>query len=177
MATQKQQMGSILGRPVWIPLFLALCAVAVWGQNSAPTQTGKRATSTPYTGDLSVFDSPGRDERLHISRVMDTLGIAPGKGVADIGAGSGWFTVRAARRVGSLGTVYAVDINPEAIRYIDRRVHNKGLVRDRPQLQTVTVRGAVGDLCFGCLEKGPHRQPDDLFRSSQTLAQQGCSIV
>jgi ubiquinone/menaquinone biosynthesis C-methylase UbiE len=58
---------------------------------------------------------------------MDVLGIATGKGVADIGAGSGWFTTRAARRVGPNGVVYAVDINPEAIRYIDSRVHKEGL--------------------------------------------------
>jgi ubiquinone/menaquinone biosynthesis C-methylase UbiE len=58
---------------------------------------------------------------------MDILGIAPGKGVADIGAGSGWFAVRAARRVGPSGTVYAVDINPEAIRYIDHRAHSESL--------------------------------------------------
>jgi ubiquinone/menaquinone biosynthesis C-methylase UbiE len=49
------------------------------------------------------------------------LGIAPGKYVADIGAGSGWFTVRAARRVTEAGTVYAVDISPDAIRHIDQR--------------------------------------------------------
>jgi ubiquinone/menaquinone biosynthesis C-methylase UbiE len=58
---------------------------------------------------------------------MDILGIAPGKGVADIGAGSGWFAVRAARRVGPSGTVYAVDINSEAIGYIDHRVHSESL--------------------------------------------------
>jgi len=58
---------------------------------------------------------------------MDILGIAPGKGVADIGAGSGWFAVRAARRVGPSGTVYAVDINPEAVRYIDHRAHSESL--------------------------------------------------
>jgi precorrin-6B methylase 2 len=58
---------------------------------------------------------------------MDILGIAPGKGVADIGAGSGWFTMRAARRAGPTGTVYAVDINPEAIRYINRRVRREAL--------------------------------------------------
>lgn len=58
---------------------------------------------------------------------MDILGIGPGKGVADIGAGSGWFTVRAARRVSPSGTVYAVDINSEAIQYIDRRIHNESL--------------------------------------------------
>src|ERR1039458_8468147 len=86
-----------------------------------------RKTSEPYTGDLSIFDSPGRDGRLQVNRVMDILEIAPGKTVADIGAGSGWFTVRAARRVTNTGTVYAVDINPEAIRYIDARVQKEGL--------------------------------------------------
>lgn len=100
-------------------------------------QTENRKTSTPYTGDLSIFDSPGRDERLQINRVMDILAIAPGKTVADIGAGSGWFTVRAARRVGEAGTVYAVDINPEAIRYIKSRtlkenLHNVKAVLGKP---------------------------------------------
>lgn len=120
-------MRSILCRPVRAMVLLGLCTVAVCAQNPAPAQPAKRATSTPYTGDLSVFDSAGRDERLHINRVMDILGIAQGKGVADIGAGSGWFTVRAARRVGPSGTVYAVDINPEAIRFIDGRVHRESL--------------------------------------------------
>ena len=92
---------------------------------SAPSE--HRKTSEPYTGDLSVFDSPGRDERLQIERVMNILGIAPGKSVADIGAGSGWFTVRAARRVGENGIVYAVDINPEAIRYIGDRAQKDKL--------------------------------------------------
>jgi len=87
----------------------------------------QRKTSEPYTGDLSVFDSPGREDRLQIHRVMDSLGIAHGKSVADIGAGSGWFTVRAARRVGGSGLVYAVDINPEAIRYIGERARKEQL--------------------------------------------------
>jgi SAM-dependent methyltransferase len=87
----------------------------------------QRKTSEPYTGDLSVFESPGREDRLQINRVMDLLGIAAGKGVADIGAGSGWFTVRAARRVGAGGLVYAVDINPEAIRYVNERAQKEKL--------------------------------------------------
>lgn len=120
-------MRSILSRAVRTLLFLALSTVAVWGQNTTPAEPAKRATSTPYTGDLSIFDSPGRDKKLHINRVMDILGVTRGKGVADIGAGSGWFTVRAAQRVGPSGTVYAVDINPEAIRYIDNRAHNESL--------------------------------------------------
>jgi|SRR5579862_5927767 len=87
----------------------------------------QRKTSEPYTGDLSIFDSPGREERLQINRVMDTLGITPGKAVADIGAGSGWFTVRAARRVGAGEMVYAVDINPEAVSYVRGRAGKEGL--------------------------------------------------
>ena len=67
------------------------------------------------------------DKRLQINRVMDMLGIEPGKNVADIGAGSGWFTVRAARRVTGSGTVYAVDINPEANQYIDQRAKKEQL--------------------------------------------------
>ncbi len=98
-----------------------------WAQESAAQTAQPRKTSTPYTGDLSIFDSPGRDERLHINRVMDILAIAPGKTVADIGAGSGWFTVRAAKRVTETGTVYAVDINPEAISYINRRAQKEQL--------------------------------------------------
>jgi ubiquinone/menaquinone biosynthesis C-methylase UbiE len=90
-------------------------------------QVDTRKTSTPYTGDLSIFDSPGRDERLQINRVMDLLDITPGKTVADIGAGSGWFTVRAARRVTDSGTVYAVDINPESIQYIENRAQKEQL--------------------------------------------------
>src|ERR1700730_15368550 len=93
-----------------------------------------RGTSEPYTGDLSIFDSPGRDKRLQINRVMDILGIAPGKTVADIGAGSGWFTVRAAKRVRDTGTVYAVDINPEAIRYIESRIRKENLRNVKPIL-------------------------------------------
>ncbi len=103
----------------------------VYAQSSAQVPaaaTGEhRKTSEPYTGDLSIFDSQGRDERLQINRVMDILGVVPGKTVADIGAGSGWFTVRAARRVGAAGVVYAVDINPESIRYVDGRAKKEKL--------------------------------------------------
>ena len=98
-----------------------------FAQEPAASQSPQRKTSTPYAGDLSIFETPGRDERLHINQVMDALGIAPGKNVADIGAGSGWFTVRAAKKVTDTGTVYAVDINPEAIDYISSRAKKEQL--------------------------------------------------
>jgi predicted methyltransferase len=113
----------------------------------APAQTGagtqqettQRPTSTPYSGDLSIFEYPDRDKKLQIDRVMDLLGITAGKNVADIGAGSGWFTVRAARRVGATGAVIAEDINPLAIEYIGKRILKENLPNVR------TVLGGVDD--------------------------------
>ncbi len=106
-----------------------------------------RKTSTPYTGDLSIFEREDRDDKLQVQRVMDILGVVRGARVADIGAGSGWFTVRAAKRVGEQGVVYAVDINPEAIAYINRRaeqgkIHNVHTVlgsADDPKLPADSV--------------------------------------
>lgn len=151
MASQNKQMKSCRNRHLWTVLVIGLFALPVWSQSAAPAQTTKRATSTPYKGDLSIFESPGRDKRLQIDRVMDILGITPGKSVADIGAGSGWFTVRAARRVGSSGAVYAVDINPEAIRYIDNRAKSESLANvktilskpDDPMLPKDTVNAVL----------------------------------
>jgi SAM-dependent methyltransferase len=108
-------------------LFLPSQNFLLAAEQSASPPIQQRKTSEPYTGDLSIFDSPGREERLHIDRVMDILGVASGKAVADIGAGSGWFTVRAARRVGGGGVIYAVDINPEAVRYIGERAGKEKL--------------------------------------------------
>lgn len=57
---------------------LLLLSVTSWwpsqtsqAQNAAAAKAQKRTTSTPYTGDLSIFDSPGRDQRLQIDRVKD----------------------------------------------------------------------------------------------------------
>lgn len=119
-----------------ISVLLATLWVPVRAQSGSAAPPPQRKTSTPYTGDLSIFDAPGRDERLQINRVMDMLGIQPGKSVADIGAGSGWFTVRAARRVTSSGKVYAVDINPEAIQYIDERTKKEHLQNIKTILST-----------------------------------------
>jgi ubiquinone/menaquinone biosynthesis C-methylase UbiE len=94
------------------------------GQNPAPAS---HPTSTPYAGDLSIFEEAGRDKRLQIDRVMDLLGLKPGSTVADIGAGGGWFSVRAARRVAPNGRVIAEDINPKGIAHIQERARGEHL--------------------------------------------------
>ncbi len=103
--------------------------------NNAQEQSDviNRPTSKPYTGELSIFEDPKRDEKLQVNRVMDILGIKEGSNVADIGAGSGWFTVRAARRIGANAIVYAVDINRDYLKYIDERAAREKL----PNIKTI----------------------------------------
>ncbi len=113
---------------------LSFCrAPALPAQTPAPPS---HPTSTPYAGDLSIFEEPGRDQRLQIDRVMDLLHLKPGSTIADIGAGGGWFSVRAARRVGPKGRVIAEDINPKAIAYIQQRAQREHLANIVPLLGT-----------------------------------------
>jgi ubiquinone/menaquinone biosynthesis C-methylase UbiE len=116
-----------LSRSAFLPLLLAAAALLPRGFAQTPAPLPQHPTSTPYTGDLSIFDEPGRDQRLHVDRVMDLLNISAGKTVADIGAGGGWFSVRAARRVGPNGKVIAEDINPRTIDYIRNRAQREHL--------------------------------------------------
>jgi ubiquinone/menaquinone biosynthesis C-methylase UbiE len=120
-------------------LLATLFAVVVLSASTLPAQTPappSHPTSTPYTGDLSIFEEPGREKRLQIDRVMDLLQLKAGSTVADIGAGSGWFSVRAARRVRANGRVIAEDINAKAVTYIQQRAQREHLANIVPVLGT-----------------------------------------
>jgi ubiquinone/menaquinone biosynthesis C-methylase UbiE len=67
---------------------------------------------------------------------MDLLELKPGSTIADIGAGGGWFSVRAARRVGANGRVIAEDINPKFIASIQQRAQREHLANIVPVLGT-----------------------------------------
>jgi predicted methyltransferase len=95
-----------------------------------------RPVSDVYDGDLSIFEDPGRGEAMSIERVMDVLDVRPGAVVADVGAGSGWLTVRAARRVGPAGKVLAVEINRAYLAHIEARARSERLANVVPVLGT-----------------------------------------
>jgi len=137
----------------WCLLLLLGLAPAISrsAQPAAGEHDQSRKTSGPYTGDLSIFEYKDRDQKLQVERVMDILGISAGKTVADIGAGSGWFSVRAARRVTPAGVVYAVDINQEAILYIQNRASRERMTNvhavlsqpDDPMLPADSIDAAL----------------------------------
>jgi len=80
-----------------------------------------------------------RDEEEAPDVALDVLKIATGSSVADIGAGSGFLTVRLAKRVGSAGTVFANDVQPQMLEMLRRRLA-------REKIANVTlVQGAIDD--------------------------------
>ena len=71
---------------------------------------------------ISMLEDPKRDAYQKPHEVLTALAIKPGEVIADIGAGSGYFTFRLAHHVGDKGKVYAVDVSPDMILHLNRRI-------------------------------------------------------
>lgn len=120
-----------------IPLLAPVLLFALGWPGQAQTPAAPtHPTSTPYSGDLSIFEDPNRDAKLQTDKVMDALHLQTGSVVADIGAGGGWFTVRAAKRVGPTGKVLAEDINTSAVEAIRTRAAKEHFSNIEPLLGT-----------------------------------------
>jgi SAM-dependent methyltransferase len=91
------------------------------GQRSPEEMHGLHNDPKAYIGAL---DDPGRDTYQKPQDVLAALNIRPGEVIADIGAGSGYFTFPLARRVGERGKVYAVDVSPDMILQLNRRIRD-----------------------------------------------------
>jgi cyclopropane fatty-acyl-phospholipid synthase-like methyltransferase len=72
------------------------------------------------------FDDPARDLWQMPERVIDALGLKTGQTVADLGAGTGYFTVRLARSKAA-PLVYAVDVEEAMVKYVRERAAKEGL--------------------------------------------------
>jgi ubiquinone/menaquinone biosynthesis C-methylase UbiE len=72
------------------------------------------------------FDDPARDEWQKPIEVISALALMPGQVVADIGAGTGYFTVRLAKAAAA-PKVYAVDVEKSMVDYVRLRATKEGL--------------------------------------------------
>jgi SAM-dependent methyltransferase len=77
------------------------------------------------------FDRPDRDAWQKPDQVLDALRLAPNASVADIGAGTGYFSARIARRVPQ-GKVFAADVEADMVRYLGERARKEGLANVTP---------------------------------------------
>ena len=115
--------------------------VAALGLATLAAGGGFPAPDRPVAAIISpVFsDEATRDRHGEADRVLDRLGVTPGTRVADIGAGTGYYTVRVARRLGAGATVYAEDIKSEYLGELRARL-------EREKIGTVKlILGRPGD--------------------------------
>ncbi|MBN2072162.1 MAG: class I SAM-dependent methyltransferase [Candidatus Krumholzibacteriota bacterium] len=89
-------------------------------------------------GYASLLEREDRGESQYPDKVMESLDLKPGLRIADIGAGTGYFTVRFARAVGPDGKVWARDISQEMLDYLEKRlevekIDNVELVKVGPE--------------------------------------------
>jgi ubiquinone/menaquinone biosynthesis C-methylase UbiE len=120
-------------------LALALACVLVAQTPGTHPISGRRFAPVMGWQGADWLERGERVEEEEPDVALDVLKIAKGASVADIGAGSGYMTVRLARRVGPAGTVYANDVQPQMLEMLRRRL-------DKEKITNVTlVQGAIDD--------------------------------
>jgi predicted methyltransferase len=94
---------------------------ALWAQAIHP-KSGRRIAPVMGWGGAEWLERSEREIEEMPNSALESIGIKPGMTVADVGAGSGYFTVRLSRLVGPQGKVYAQDVQPEMLRILRRRL-------------------------------------------------------
>jgi ubiquinone/menaquinone biosynthesis C-methylase UbiE len=115
-----------------------VAGVLVEAQRRHPV-SGRVFAPVMGVGGAGWLERPERENEEAPSKALDALELKPGMVVADIGAGSGYYTARISKRVGPAGRVYATDIQPGMIELLDRRIKSEGLAN------VTTVLGGMDD--------------------------------
>jgi len=96
---------------------LAASWPAVGFQATHPV-TGRKIAGVMGVGGADWLERSERETEEQPDKALDALGLKPGMTVADIGAGTGYMSLRMAKRVGPTGKVYANDLQPEMLRML-----------------------------------------------------------
>lgn len=130
-------------------MLLVLMALALQAPDTLRFPAPDRPVSRIIAADWS--DEGDRDAAGEAPRVFAALGVRAGTRVADIGAGGGYYTVRAARAVGATGAVLAQDVMPEYLERLRARVRREGLANVQLVLGTPgdpSLPGAPADVAI-----------------------------
>jgi predicted methyltransferase len=107
--------------------YVLLWPSAVIGQSKPMTMEEMHRLHQDPNAYVAMLDDPARDAYQKPHDVVMALGLTEGERVADIGSGSGYFTLRFASHVGKTGVVYAVDVSPDMIVHLNRRIRDTGV--------------------------------------------------
>jgi SAM-dependent methyltransferase len=125
------------------------------------------APAMSYLG-ADWLERPDRETTEQPEKVLDALHIAPGSTVADIGAGTGYYSLRLAKRVGPQGRVLATDIQAEMLSRLRANMKKTGITNIEPILCTPTdAKLPAGQLDLALMVDVYH----ELARPEETIAQ------
>jgi len=113
---------------------------------------------------IAMLEDPARDAYQKPEQVVAALSLKPGEVIADIGAGSGYFALRLAGAAGETGRVFAVDVSPDMILHLNRRLRDAGIANVRTILAAADdplLPDASVDVFFICdtwhhIDERPH---------------------
>ena len=94
--------------------------------------TGRQIAGVMGVQGADWLNRPEREKEENPEGALDALAIRPGMVVADVGAGTGYMSLRLAKRVGPSGQVYANDIQPEMLRRLRENAARAGLPNIEP---------------------------------------------
>ncbi|MBI4906104.1 MAG: class I SAM-dependent methyltransferase [Acidobacteria bacterium] len=106
-----------------IPMIIA---VSLYAQDQHPV-TKRKYAGVMGAGGAPWLERSEREQEEAPEKALDSIGIEEGITIADVGAGTGYFARRMAKRTGPNGKVYAVDIQPEMIRRLNENAKREGL--------------------------------------------------
>jgi len=116
----------------WV-LFYGLTAAHAAEQNVNPG-INQYYQDAKYQQWLSTFERSGREVYDRRQAVVQALELKPGMDIADIGAGTGFYSLLFAEQVGNSGNVFAVDVTDDFLQNIIRRASEKNLKNIYPVL-------------------------------------------
>jgi SAM-dependent methyltransferase len=99
-------------------LFLLAVSNAVRGFQATHPITGRKIAGVMGVGGADWLERPERETEEQPDKALDALGLKPGMMVADIGAGTGYMSLRMAKRVSPGGKVYANDLQSDMLRLL-----------------------------------------------------------
>jgi cyclopropane fatty-acyl-phospholipid synthase-like methyltransferase len=121
-------------RPTIAITLVALLVTAAWAAQGTHPVSGRVIAPVMGVGGAGWLERPEREREEEPSRAVDALDIRAGMTVADIGAGSGYYTVRMARKVGAEGKVFATDIQVGMLSLLQRRAKQENISNIQPVL-------------------------------------------
>lgn len=137
----------ILSRSGFVFLLLWLSVNRVSAQHEHPHHP------MPLDQYIAILEDPERDEWQKPDEVIQALNLQNGHFVADVGAGSGYFTLRLARTVGPKGAVFAVDVDSGMLAHLRQRLAKENIqnvkVMHVPPHDPLLVDGSL-DMVFIC---------------------------